>query len=186
MPLAQPQPNNMVDLRKNTTASLGVRNNNPGNLRDSGIDWQGRVGSNKGFTTFSSVEYGIRALAKDLTSKNKRGLDTLAKYIPVYAPPSENNTNAYLQYMVNATGFQPNQKLSINADTLFKLVKAHIGIENGNSASLIPTDSIRQGVLMSLAATPIPILGNIPTKGALPIVLIGVILASITILIIYR
>ena len=46
--------------------SLNIRNNNPGNIREAGIPWEGRVGSQSGFVTFDSPEMGVRAFTKNL------------------------------------------------------------------------------------------------------------------------
>src|SRR5437868_14638373 len=101
----------MTDLRSHTNASLGIRNNNPGNLR-TGINWLHSIGANKGFTVFDSVEYGIRAMATDIRTKLNKGKNTLDTYIPIYAPPSENDTTAYINRVADSTGFSPNEKLS--------------------------------------------------------------------------
>lgn len=112
-------------------APLGIRNNNPGNLRDSGISWQGRVGGNQGFVVFDTAQNGLRALAKDLITKSKRGLNTIATIIPVYAPPSENNTAAYIAQVASQTGFDPNQLLQPDEGTLDALSNAIIVVEQG-------------------------------------------------------
>lgn len=134
----------MTDLRTISTLPLGLRNNNPGNLRDSGILWQGRVGANKGFTVFDAVENGIRAYAVDIRSKINRGLNTINKIIPVYAPPSENNTSSYITTVVRLTGFSADKKLDVTGDTLYKLAKAMFYVENGTAANTYLSDRIIQ------------------------------------------
>jgi len=137
----------MSDLRKYTSATLGIRNNNPGNLR-SGINWKGAIGANKGFTVFDTVEHGIRAMATDIRTKINKGQNTLTKYITIYAPPSENDTTAYINRVSDSTGFAPNEKLMPDPTTLFKLVKAHIRVENGNDANLVSDKMIQDGIAM--------------------------------------
>ena len=45
----------------------GLRNRNPGNLRDAGIKWDGLTGADpQGFAIFRTDQHGIRALVKDL------------------------------------------------------------------------------------------------------------------------
>jgi len=134
----------MTDLRKLSALPLGLRNNNPGNLRDVGILWQGRVGANKGFTVFDSAENGIRAYGIDIRSKINRGLNTINKIIPVYAPPSENNTSSYITSVVRQTGFSADKKLEVNGDTLFKLAKAMFNVENGTAANTYLSDRLIQ------------------------------------------
>lgn len=74
--------------------SIGLRQNNPGNLRAGSFRYEGEVAPQNGFRTFSSMAYGIRAWLKNLMyQKNVRGLRTYRQYINAYAPPSENPTN---------------------------------------------------------------------------------------------
>ena len=109
----------------------GLRNRNPGNLRKSNkFTWNGEVGvDDKYFCKFSSDFYGIRALAKDLKSKRRRGLTTLDKIIPVYAPPNENNTEMYIHKVSVWSKTKPDQK--IQDKDMVRIVKAFIRMETG-------------------------------------------------------
>jgi hypothetical protein len=132
----------------NNSVSIGIRNNNPGNLRP-GDSWKGMVGTNKNFIVFENVAYGLRALAIDLTNKRKRGLDTITKIISVYAPPSENNTVSYIKAVSDFFDIPADQKISLNQDTLKKFMRAIIIHENGPANAEIITDSdIDEGVSM--------------------------------------
>ena len=74
------------------------------------------------------------------------GLNTITQIISRWAPPSENNTAAYISSVANSTGFDPNQALNMNdANTLTALVAAITRQENG----LMPLDvaTIQQGVM---------------------------------------
>ena len=42
-------------------AVLSITNNNPGNIKDTGIAWEGRIGSSSGFVTFDTPSMGVRA-----------------------------------------------------------------------------------------------------------------------------
>jgi hypothetical protein len=115
--------------------SLGERNNNPGNLRDPGgkQKWQGRSGTDKGgFATFATPEDGLRALGVDLGNKFHRGLNTLDKLIPIYAPKdSGNDPAAYAQRVAVAMGVATTDKLDWNdPDTKVALTKAMVQVEN--------------------------------------------------------
>jgi hypothetical protein len=128
---------------------IGFRNNNPGNLRDSGSSWQGMTGTNGGFLTFSNMDYGIRALATDLYNKIGRGLTTVSDIISAYAPSSENDTQAYIDAVTQSTGYGAYDQLGQDADTLMALVRAIIIHENGASyASLISNDDIKEGMAL--------------------------------------
>lgn len=130
---------------RGTNHTLGIRNNNPGNLRP-GDSWQGMVGTNNNFIVFSSMIYGTRALATDLTNKYYRGLDTITKIINTYAPPSENNTVAYINAVANSMGVCATCKLDWSKATLAKFVRAVIMHENGSDGSLVTDDMITQGI----------------------------------------
>lgn len=116
----------------------GYRNKNPGNLKLSNIQWDGKIPNNKNtdgvFEQFSSDYYGIRAAALDLyhdiTNKNQ---NTIRKLIYAYAPPSENKTNAYIASVSKSTGIAPDSKLIPNTRTLLALLKAIFKHENGHN-----------------------------------------------------
>lgn len=77
----------------------GLRNNNPGNLRISKDKWQGlrEVQEDKDFFQFKTIEYGYRALMRTLQNYRKRhNCITIGDFIKRWAPPIENNTNAYI------------------------------------------------------------------------------------------
>lgn len=132
MNLKQQQMNtkNKIDYRQ-TDYSLGIRNNNPGNLRPSKkYTWDGAVGENKGFVVFEDIRYGIRALAIDVTNKIKRGLNTIEKIIHVYAPPDENNTQRYVDSVSYSVGVPADYLLTLELSTITALVRAIITHEN--------------------------------------------------------
>lgn len=113
----------------------GIRNHNPGNIRRSSDPWQGlaeRQGDVE-FFTFKSPIYGIRALARTLiTYQDKHSLRTIRQIIGRWAPPVENNTNAYVRAVVEATDLDADQMLDLHDfDYLFPLTKAIIKHENG-------------------------------------------------------
>jgi hypothetical protein len=131
----------------------GLRDNNPGNIRPSiRYQWNGQVGTENNYVVFVDIEHGLRAMCKDLMSKINRGLNTLNKYIPVYAPPSDNNnTQGYIDRVSKSTGIEPKAILDTNKTTMVKLVKAHIAVEiGGHYAELITDDMINHGVDLAL------------------------------------
>lgn len=131
---------------RSTNYARGIRNNNPGNLR-SGSNWQGMVGTDSSdFIIFSDMKYGTRALATDLSNKFFKGLNTVAKIISVYAPPSENNTIAYINAVSNAIGVNPDTPLDWSKATLAKFVRAVIMHENGNDGSVVTDQMISDGI----------------------------------------
>jgi len=128
---------------------LGLRNNNPGNLRP-GDNWQGMIGENGGFLVFQDIAYGIRAMATDIGNDIRLDhLDTIRKLVYEYAPPSENDTAAYISRMVQSTGFAADQQLPPTAETLRKLIRGHMRVELGDGYAALVTDTdIMEGLTM--------------------------------------
>lgn len=132
-----------------TGLPIGLRNNNPGNLRITNDVWKGQVGSDSGFVTFSDLAWGTRAMATVVAHDISKGLNTLASYINSYAPPSENDTAAYIARMSNLTGFAPDQPFVMSLDTIKQIVKAQMKIELGdNFAAMVPDADIDQGLAL--------------------------------------
>lgn len=82
-----------------------VRNNNPGNIRI-GQKWQGEMlpanmnaeqAAEKEFEVFATPAAGFRAMATIFeTYAKKHGITTVRGAIARWAPPTENNTGAYV------------------------------------------------------------------------------------------
>lgn len=93
----------------NVTGSLAQRNNNPGNLR-----YVGQTGATQGqggFAAFATPEAGQQALIDQVNLDASRGL-TLAQFLAKFAPPSENDTTNYIQFVSSQTGIDPNEPLA--------------------------------------------------------------------------
>lgn len=79
--------------------SRGLRNCNPGNIRNSTTVWVGEIvpSQDKAFKQFKSMAYGYRAVIKLLQNYRKLyNRQTIAEFIERWAPPKENNTSAYI------------------------------------------------------------------------------------------
>lgn len=117
--------------------SRGIRNNNPGNIRW-GDEWQGLVDkpqrTDKAFCQFTSPEYGIRAMIIILRNyQSKYGLRTITSMIKRWAPPNENNTQAYIDSVAQATGTGADRPIDLtDSRKLFPLLQAIIRHENGS------------------------------------------------------
>lgn len=121
-----------IDYMKNLTR--GERNNNPGNLVKSSIQWRGKIpGADTRFESFDTPENGIRAIGTNLrTYYNKYGINTVRGIISRYAPSNENDTAAYIAAVSSALGVTPDTALNVNdPGTLNALVNAIIKHENG-------------------------------------------------------
>lgn len=83
--------------RDQTNLPRGIRNNNPGNIEFRAENpWRGQTGSDGRFARFATPEAGLRALAVDLGTKSRRGLNSVSAILNTYAPPSDNDTRAYI------------------------------------------------------------------------------------------
>lgn len=83
--------------------TLGWRNNNPLNIRYSPRNkWQGQNGQNKGFCVFMDLKYGFRAAFLLLFKYYiTYGCRSVKDFITRFAPPSENNTSAYVTFVID-------------------------------------------------------------------------------------
>lgn len=107
-------PRSQSSAPASSSGTLAERNNNPLNIRyNPDNDWQGQVGSNKGFVVFNSPEEGIRAAGKVLQSYNRQGINTISGIVSRFAPPSENDTASYIANVARETGIDPNQPLDL-------------------------------------------------------------------------
>lgn len=114
----------------------GIRNHNPGNIDRTGDKWQGMAAdqsSDSRFVVFAAPQWGIRALVKVLLSyQRKHGIKTIRGIINRWAPPVENNTDAYVNQVAKACGVDPDDTIDIeNKAVLRALVSAIIKHENG-------------------------------------------------------
>ena len=75
----------------------GQRNHNPVNLRYMG-QWEATGKDDTGFAVFPDGPTGWRAAHNQIFRDQGRGL-TLKQFIFKFAPPVENDTNRYLQFV---------------------------------------------------------------------------------------
>lgn len=129
-------------------ATRGIRNNNPGNIRVSKDQWEGMTGDDGAFVIFDSPESGVRALGKNLLSYGRQGYDSIEKIINRWAPPNENDTKAYIDSVVAATGIPATQSLDLSdPDTLSSLAQAISFHETGSRYN---PEVYQQGVARAL------------------------------------
>lgn len=76
--------------------------NNPLNIRYRECNnWQGQLSPKKGFCEFKSLYYGYRAAVILLNRYKKNGVCTVRQIVSRWAPPSENNTDNYVSFVVS-------------------------------------------------------------------------------------
>ncbi len=83
---------------------LGVRLNNPLNVKQFHEKWDGSVGEESGFVKFAKPEYGVRCAGIILLGYQKRGKKTLRGMVATFAPPSETETGVYIDNVAKWTG----------------------------------------------------------------------------------
>jgi len=128
----------------------GYRNNNPGNIKRTDDKWEGLrpVQVDPVFFQFVSPEYGIRALTKIIIRYiNDYDRRTINQIISRYAPGSENDTQAYIDFVAEYVGIPAYSVL--DWFELPKLVEAIILFENGYR--LYSADTLQRGFSMAAA-----------------------------------
>lgn len=105
-----------------STSPMGIRYNNPGNLRPGGKE-----------AHYSSMNAGITAAMNNVLAYSRtHGLHTVQGIISRWAPPSENNTTAYVNFVAGRLGVGPNQTINTsNPQTMYELLMAIFYYENG-------------------------------------------------------
>jgi len=117
-------------ISEGSKVALGIRNNNPGNIKFSAANnWRGQIGKDKfGHVIFDTPEHGIRAIGKNLDSYFSSGRNTASKIAASWA---EKNKTEYAEFIASRTGRGVNDVLG-EADK-FNVVKAIIHFENGSN-----------------------------------------------------
>ena len=110
----------------------GIRNNNPGNLVKTNINWQGKLKSTDSrFEQFKDVKHGIRAKLRDILNDINKGKNTLSLLIHEYAPTTENNTSAYIKFLETHTQLVNVDLRTLNRTQLINLSYFIMIYENG-------------------------------------------------------
>ena len=96
--------------------TLGIKNNNPSNIRWSALNhWKGQIGQSKGFCRFVTVEHGVRALLYLLRKYcYMYGCNTIEKIITRFAPPNENHTSIYIDFISKIIKFPKDKSLNLD------------------------------------------------------------------------
>lgn len=112
----------------------GERNNNPGNIRLSKIQWLGEVkGFDASFESFDTEVHGIRAIGVLLLNYQKKyALNSIRSLITRWAPETENNSDMYIRDVCMRVGMTPLATIDLtDPSKLVKMVTAIIFHENG-------------------------------------------------------
>ncbi len=138
----------------------GQRNNNPLNIRHSNDKWQGAATTqtDPAFVQFQTMAYGYRAAWKILdtyclTFRRERKVYNVRNIIARWAPPTENDTEAYIRTVVKLSGLGGNENIPRpnryrNFERLEKtarLIAAMTCVECGIPWKQVDWDAIWQG-----------------------------------------
>ena len=146
LPAGAPDPRGEVNYSQPSNQALGLRNNNPGNLRIA----PNATGVNRGFVTYDNSNDGLAAMARQLMLYGDRGNNTLNSVIHTYAPRSENDTQSYINSVSAATGIQPRQQMDLHNPEVLKSVMAAM-IQHENGAQPYSEDEIRAAIQTAIS-----------------------------------
>ena len=115
--------------------SRGLRNNNPLNIRRNATRWEGLAAEQKDSAFFSFVApcWGYRAAFITLKNyKRLHGLATLAEWVARWAPPVENDTQAYIAYVSKKANIAADASIdTADKELMCSIVSAMSQMENG-------------------------------------------------------
>lgn len=114
-------------MKTQSKPSRGWRNNNPLNIRyDRNNAWQGQTGQDsEGFCKFNNLVNGTRAAFALLRSyKSRYHCVTIRDIITRWAPPSENHTDTYIEFVCKHLMMSPEDPIVYNQESGRLLVKA--------------------------------------------------------------
>lgn len=138
----------------------GITNNNPLNIRHSADRWQGAriIQTDRAFVQFNTLAYGYRAAWKVLetyfvTFRRERKVYNVRNIIARWAPPCENDTEAYIKAVVALSGLGGNENMprphyryhSNRLKKLVLLIAAMTCVENGMKMEQVDMDAIWEG-----------------------------------------
>ena len=135
----------------------GIRNNNPLNIRHSADQWQGasEEQTDKSFVQFKSMAYGYRAAWRILQTYYERfsaqsRVFTVRNILSRWAPPKENDTEAYIKNVLNMASIGGKEKLLppsnvLSYGRLSRMVSAMTCIECGIPYREVDANAVAQG-----------------------------------------
>jgi len=127
----------------------GLRLNNPGNIRHSADRWQGAAPEqpDPDFVRFTSLEFGVRAVARLMLRYEKLGFNTARKIIGRYAPAVENDAESYVRHVADALNVEPEDVIVVDAyEVMAPLVGTICRHETGKA---LPPGALRRGLAMA-------------------------------------
>lgn len=122
--------------------SRGYRNNNPLNIKKNNTEWEGLKEQQRdySFFQFKTMAYGYRAAFITLnTYREKYGCVSLADYIRRWAPPCENDTNSYINFVAKRSNLADVSVIdTTDKEQMVKIVAAMARMENDDEPDIEP------------------------------------------------
>jgi hypothetical protein len=95
---------------------------NVGNIRP--------VGSSTGFQQYATPEEGIKAIDENLKAYGtKHKINTLRGVISRWAPPSENDTDSYINFVSQKTGIKPDEEIDLTNPVIRHIISGPIVLQ---------------------------------------------------------
>jgi hypothetical protein len=173
----------MADYRSSTDQTIprGIRNNNPGNIKK-GEQWQGASGDDGTFVIFADTSWGLRAIARALTTMIGQGYNTIQTLIPQW---SATDQQAYINNVAAGSGIGPADILTPDQVTLQDLIRQIVDQENGQTqgetyvsdADIANGISMAQGTLTTLPAAAVVYATANPGTALVAVAVAGLFLA---------
>ena len=139
-----------------------VRNNNPGNL-EAGARWKGLLPASRmtpaqrrerRFAVFASPPWGFRALALVLRNCQRRhGLNTIREIVARFAPPNENDTDAYVGAASRSMGVAADAPLALEDPRVLMALCKAIAVHESGGWFFSDAD-LAQGIALALPPPP--------------------------------
>jgi hypothetical protein len=139
------------DALEGRSSPIGVRNNNPFDMRP----WKAGQNAAGGFLRFGDMQSGVTAGLQNLVyAEDGHGRDTLRKIISAYAPSSDgNNTAKYIADVAKATGIGADQKINLHDPKVLRAVsRAMLGAEGTSGA--VSNKMLDAGIQATLSKIP--------------------------------
>ena len=132
--------------RRGQNLPAGLRNNNAGNILKTSIPWVGKIPEDQNPTIweiFTSSEYGIRALYKQILSTLNKSGNRVEDFVFTYSgakdPKVLNNYSNVLKQYIGANYITPNKA------GLIKLARGIAFFENGEKSKILSTSEFEKG-----------------------------------------
>lgn len=121
-----------------------ARNNNPGALMPGGK-----------LATYPDMQTGLAALDSNLQSYGKQGISTVSGVISKWAPPNENDTQAYIQDVSQRLGIKPDQKIDLSNPLVRQSLSTAIALHENGPQGVFGTGQPAPGAGGVAAAPPL-------------------------------